>query len=51
LLKDKKPLFFLAENVSGILQPKHKNAFESILDEFRSLDYNVTYYLLNANDY
>ncbi len=51
ILKEKKPLFFLAENVSGILLPRHKAAFEEILNEFRSLNYNVAYYLLNANDY
>lgn len=51
ILKEKEPLFFLAENVSGILLPKHKKAFETILNEFKSLDYDVSYYLLNANDY
>lgn len=51
ILKEKEPLFFLAENVSGILSLRHKEAFESILKEFKSLNYNVTYYLLNANDF
>lgn len=51
ILKEKEPLFFLAENVSGILLPRHKTAFEKILNEFRSLNYNVSYHLLNANDY
>lgn len=51
ILKEKEPLFFLAENVSGILLPKHKEAFENILNEFKSLNYNVSYFLLNANDY
>jgi DNA (cytosine-5)-methyltransferase 1 len=51
ILKEKKPLFFLAENVSGILLPKHKVAFERILSEFKSLNYDVSYHLLNANDY
>ncbi len=51
ILKEKEPLFFLAENVSGILLPRHKSAFDKILDEFRSLSYNVSYHLLNANDY
>lgn len=51
ILKDKEPLFFVAENVSGILLPRHKEAFESILNEFKSLNYNVTYKLLNAHDY
>jgi DNA (cytosine-5)-methyltransferase 1 len=51
ILKEKEPLFFLAENVSGILLPKHKDAFQTILNEFKSLNYNVSYFLLNANDY
>ena len=51
ILKDKEPLFFLAENVSGILLPKHKEAFEGILSQFKSLDYNVNFSLLNAHDY
>lgn len=51
ILKEKKPLFFLAENVSGILLGRHNEAFEEILNQFRSLNYNVAYYLLNANDY
>lgn len=50
-MKEKEPLFFLAENVSGILLPKHKEAFENILNEFKTLNYNVSYFLLNANDY
>lgn len=51
ILKEKEPLFFLAENVSGILLPRHREAFDAILNEFRSLNYNVTYTLLNAHDY
>ena len=51
VLKDKKPLFFLAENVSGILLPRHKEAFQEIINQFKSLNYNVTYKLLNAHDY
>lgn len=51
ILKEKEPLFFLAENVSGILLARHKDAFENILNEFKSLNYNVSYFLLNAKDY
>ncbi|MBU4480388.1 DNA cytosine methyltransferase [Patescibacteria group bacterium] len=51
ILKDKEPLFFLAENVSGILLDRHKEAFEGILNEFKKLNYNVVYKLLNAHDY
>ena len=51
LIKAKKPLFFLAENVSGILFNRHSAAFRSILEGFADLGYNVSYGLLNANDY
>ena len=51
LIKAKRPLFFLAENVQGLLFTKHQAAFQSILTEFKKLDYNVSYYLLNAHDY
>lgn len=46
-----KPAFFLAENVSGILFTRHQSAFREILDRFCKLGYNVSYGLLNANDY
>jgi DNA (cytosine-5)-methyltransferase 1 len=51
LLKAKKPLFFLAENVSGILHPKHREAFTSILNQFKEIGYNVHYHLLNAKNF
>lgn len=51
VIRDKKPLFFLAENVSGILSSTHKESLEFIVDEFRKLDYFFTYKLLNASDY
>lgn len=51
ILKEKQPLFFLAENVSGILLPRHREAFSQILKQFEDVGYNVSYKLLNANDY
>lgn len=51
LLKDKQPKFFLAENVSGILHPKHSEAFANIIKEFEDAGYTVSKKLLNANDY
>jgi len=50
-IRDKEPLFFLAENVSGMLLPRHKKAFEKLLKQFTTLNYNVTYALLNAKNY
>jgi DNA (cytosine-5)-methyltransferase 1 len=51
LIKSRKPHFFLAENVSGILFNRHSSAFQQILQGFADLGYNVSYGLLNANDY
>ena len=51
ILKAKRPLFFLAENVSGILFNRHSEAFRKILLGFTELGYNVSYGLLNANNY
>lgn len=51
LLKEKQPKFFLAENVSGILHPRHREAFLKIIKEFEGAGYEVSYKLLNANDY
>lgn len=51
LLKAKQPKFFLAENVSGILHARHKEALSTILDLFSEANYEIYYKLLNANDY
>lgn len=51
ILKEKQPKFFLAENVAGILHPKHAVAFNNILKEFSNAGYNISHKLLNANDY
>lgn len=51
LVESKRPLFFLAENVSGILFSKHNDALDKILGRFASLGYNVSYGLLNTSDY
>ncbi len=51
ILKEKQPKFFLAENVAGILQPKHAQAFASIIQEFKNAGYTLSYKLLNANNY
>ena len=51
ILRLLKPAFFLAENVSGILFERHKEALGRILEEFRLSGYNVYYSKLNAVDY
>ncbi len=51
LLKDKKPLFFLAENVSGMLASRHNDALENIKKHFKDCGYNLSFKLLNAVDF
>lgn len=51
ILKDKQPKFFLAENVSGILDDKHSEAFSNILQEFEKAGYEISIEMLNANDF
>ena len=51
ILRLLKPAFFLAENVSGILFERHKDALGRILEEFRLAGYNVFFSKLNAVDY
>jgi len=51
VLRDKKPLFFLAENVSGMLASRHKEALENIKNHFTDSGYNLSFKLLNAHDF
>ena len=51
LLKDKKPLFFLAENVSGMLASRHKDALANIKTLFKESGYKLSFKMLNAHDF
>lgn len=51
ILKAKKPYFFVAENVSGMLSKRHSAAVKEFLRLFDEAGYNVSLKLLNANDY
>lgn len=51
ILKNKKPLFFLAENVSGMLLPRHAEALKNIKQMFTESGYNLSFKLLNASDF
>lgn len=51
ILDAKKPKFFLAENVSGMLLPRHKQALENIKSMFKECGYNLSFQLLNASDF
>jgi len=51
LIKDKKPKFFLAENVSGMLAKRHSEAVQNIVMHFEEAGYDVYIQLLNASDF
>jgi DNA (cytosine-5)-methyltransferase 1 len=51
VLKDKKPSFFLAENVPGIISSTHLPEFKKILRMFSSVGYKTSYELLDARNY
>ena len=51
ILNVKQPKFFVVENVAGILQAKHSDAFKSFLNQFQQCGYNIQYKLVDANDY
>jgi len=51
ILADKKPKFFLAENVSGMLLPAHKDALANIKEMFTEIGYDLSFQLLNVSDY
>ncbi len=51
LLKILKPKFFLAENVSGMLSKKHKEAVDNFIKLFKDCGYDVSLTLVNAKDY
>ena len=51
ILRDKKPLFFLAENVEGMLAQRHFDALFNIKKLFKESGYNLSFRLINANNY
>lgn len=53
ILEAKQPKFFLAENVSGMLLPRHKEALQNIKEKFRNagIGYELSFKLINVADY
>lgn len=51
VLTDKRPRFFIAENVRGILSLGKGEIFKRILQDFSDAGYNVKYKLFNTADY
>ncbi|MCL2023490.1 MAG: DNA cytosine methyltransferase [Oscillospiraceae bacterium] len=51
ILNDKKPKFFVAENVSGMLSDIHRGAVKNIIHHFEKAGYVLYIELLNAANY
>lgn len=51
IIEDKKPKFFVAENVKGILSIENGKVFKMIKSDFENLGYKVDYKLLNAAEF
>lgn len=51
IIRSKKPKFFLAENVKGLMSFSKGQVFKMILSDFESLGYKVVPKLLNAADF
>ena len=51
ILNERKPRFFIAENVKGILSANKGKAFPMIINEFKNVGYHVMHKLLNASEY
>lgn len=51
LIDQKKPKFFLMENVPGMICKKHVNDFNEFVETLKEVGYNLTYEVLNASDY
>ena len=51
ILKVAHPIFFVAENVSGMLAKRHSDAVTGFMKLFDDVGYDVNLKMLNANDY
>lgn len=51
IIKDKKPKYFVAENVKGILSIENGKVINMILNDFRKLNYDVDLRILNAAEF
>lgn len=51
ILSDKKPPFFVAENVKGILSLGKGEIFKMIIKDFEKVGYDITYKVLNSANF
>ena len=51
IVTEKKPKFFVIENVQGILEEKHRDSLNGFMKMLTDAGYKISYELLNAADY
>jgi DNA (cytosine-5)-methyltransferase 1 len=51
IIRDKKPKFFVAENVKGLISMDNGAVLKLIISDFENIGYKVDYKLLNAAEY
>jgi len=51
VLRELRPKFFVAENVTGMMAPRHAVAVKTFLKMFAEAGYDVSLKILNAHDY
>lgn len=51
IINDKKPKYFVAENVKGLISMENGGVIKMIVKDFESLGYKVDYKILNAAEY
>jgi DNA (cytosine-5)-methyltransferase 1 len=51
IIKENQPLFFVAENVEGLLAERNKTSYDLILSNLKAAGYEVTPVVLNSADF
>ena len=51
ILEEKQPMFFVVENVSGMLSKKNEEALKNIKKMFKDIGYNLSFDMVDAWDY
>lgn len=51
IMKDKKPDYFIFENVANLLSKKHSGTFETMCEVYSELGYELDFELINAKHY
>lgn len=51
IVREKKPKFFIMENVPGMVTPRHFDSFKQFLSLFEEAGYRLKYELVNAADF